>query len=112
MLISVALDGSRRRDLSFFQGDEVTILLAVYQNDGDVTPIAVSDVRFVAPDSGGFGYGTEFVVSDANVGRTYYRLVGEVDGVTTTLAHGYITVDGEHSGWPYGCPCDRYWVAP
>lgn len=111
MEIHVALDGSRRRDLSFFQGDEVTLTLVAYAHDGDSTPIAVTNVRFVAPESGGFAYGSQFVVSDANVGRSYYRLVGEIAGVTTTLAHGYITVEGEH-GWPFGFPADGYWISP
>lgn len=112
MLISVALDGSKRRDLSLFQGDEVTITLTVYAADGDDTPIVPTGIRFVWPEGGGFAYGTEFTVSENNVGRNFYRLVGEVSGVTTTLAFGYIIVEGLHGGWPYGCPCDGYWRAP
>lgn len=112
MQISVALDGSKRRDLSLFQGDEVTIEAVVYAEDGDVEPITPTDIRFVWPESGGFAYGESFVASEDRVGRTFYRLVGEVEGVTTTLAFGYLTVEGLGSGWPFGFPCDGYWVAP
>jgi hypothetical protein len=103
MLLSIALDGSKRRDLQFFQGDEVTITVAVYAEDGDTEAVTVTDPRFVWPTDGGFAYGAEFAVSDANVGRSYYRIVGEIAGVTTTLAHGYIRVEGKYSGcgcWP------------
>jgi hypothetical protein len=112
MQISVALDGSKRRDLSLFQGDEVTITAVVYAEDGDTTPITPTDIRFAWPESGVFAYGESFVVSDENTGRTFYRLVGEVDGVTTTLAYGYITVEGLGAGWLFGFPADGYWVAP
>lgn len=112
MLINVALDGSKRRDLRLFQGDEVTITAVVYAKDGDTVPIVPTGIRFVWPESGGFTYGTEFVVSENSVGRNFYRLVGEVSGVTTTLAFGYIVVEGLTSGRPCGCPCDGYWRAP
>lgn len=112
MQLSVALDGSKRRDLSLFQGDDVTILLTVYAQDGDTVPITPTNIRFVWPEEGGFAYGVPFTVSEASVGRRWYRLVGEVDGATTTLAYGYIIVDGLTSGWPYGCPCDGYWRSP
>lgn len=110
--ISVALDGTRRRDLTFFQGDEVTISAVVYAADGDTLPIVPTDIRFVLPSSGGFTYGAQFTVSENNIGRSWYTLVGEVAGVTTTLAYGYITVEGPYAGWPFGYPPDGYWVAP
>lgn len=112
--ISVALDGSKRRDLQLFQGDAVTITLTVYAEDGDDTPFVPTNIRFVWPEQGGFAYGTQFTVSDDSVGRTFYRLVGEVDGATTTLAFGYITVEGLGGGGIYPCcgPYDGYWRAP
>lgn len=109
MQITVALDGSRRRDLTLFQGDTATIELVVHAVDGDDAPITPSGVRFLDTD-GGFAYGTPFGVSLDDVGRHWYRLVGEVDGVTTTLAYGYITVEGPYSGW--SCGRDGYWVEP
>lgn len=112
MLITVALDGSKRRDLTVFQGDEVTIEAVVYAQDGDTEAITPTDIRFVWPESGGFAYGESFTVSDQYNGRGWYRLVGEVEGVTTTLAFGYLTVEGTGASWLFGCPCDGYWVAP
>jgi hypothetical protein len=113
MDLTIALDGSKRRDLQLFQGDTVTITAVVYEHDGDADPLAtVSGARFVDLDGAGFVYGTPFGVSENDVGRRWYRLVGEVDGVTTTLAFGYIIVEGSHEGWPCGCPCDGYWRSP
>lgn len=109
--ISVALDGSRRRDLSLFQGDEVTLEVVVYAEDGDVDAITPTDIRFVAPETG-LSYGTEFTVGEDMIGRSWYRLVGEVAGVTTTLAYGFITVEGETNHWLWGWPLDGYWVSP
>lgn len=109
--ISVALDGSKRRDIRLFQGDTVTITLTVYQHDGDTTPITPSGIRFVDTE-GGFSYGTPFAVSENDVGRHWYRLVGEVSGVTTTLCFGYIGVEGATEGWPVGRPYDGYWIEP
>jgi hypothetical protein len=111
-VISVALDGSKRRDLQLFQGDTATITVVVYAEDGDVDPITPSGIRFVDLEGAGFAYGTPFAVSENDVGRRWYRLVGEVDGATTTLAFGYLTVEGSHEGWPFGCPCDGYWINP
>ncbi len=112
--ISVALNGSKRRDLRLFQGDTATIDAVVYAKDGDSDPLTtVSGARFVDVDDGvGFVYGDAFAVSDNAVGRHWYRLVGEIDGVTTTLAFGYITVEGTHEGWPLGRPNDGYWIEP
>jgi hypothetical protein len=111
--ISVALDGSKRRDIRLAQGDEATLAVVVYEHDGDTTPIAVTGARFVTSEGAPtFTYGTEFVVPDDSVGRTWYRLVGEIAGVTTTLAMGYVFVEGETQGWPYGMPPDGYWINP
>lgn len=110
--ISVALDGSKRRDLQLFQGDTATITVVVYASDGDTDALTVSAPRFVDLNGAGFVYGDAFGVSENDVGRHWFRLVGEIDGATTTLAFGYITVEGSHEGWPCGCPCDRYWVSP
>lgn len=109
MDITVALDGSKRRDLQLFQGDTATINVIVYEHDGDTEPITPSGVRFV--DTDGFAYGEPFAVSEDRVGRSWYRIVGEVDGVTTTLAFGYVTVEGGYAGWYGGYP-DGYWVSP
>jgi hypothetical protein len=110
--ISVALDGSKRRDLQLFQGDTVTLTVSVYAHDGDATPLAtVTDARFVDLNGAGFVYGTPFAVSENDVGRRWYRLVGEVAGVTTTLAFGFVIVEGNYAGWPCGCwPGRDYWV--
>lgn len=110
MLISVALDGSKRRNITVFQGDTVTITVAVYEHDGDAEPIAVTDARFVET-SGNFVYGEAFTVSSNDVGQHWFRLVGEIGGVTTTLAFGYLTVEGEYAAWYAGCH-DGYWVNP
>lgn len=110
MDVTVALDGSRRRDLTLFQGDTVTINLIVYAADGDTEPITPSGVRFIDLNGAGFAYGVPFGVSENDVGRQWYRLVGEVDGVTTTLAFGYVHVEGPFAGWY--CGRDGYWVEP
>lgn len=113
MDLNIALDGSKRRDLQLFQGDTVTITAIVYEHDGDDVPLAtVSGARFVDIADAGFTYGAPFGVSENDVGRHWYRLVAEVGGVTTTLAFGYITVEGSYEGWPLGCPCDGYWRSP
>lgn len=111
MQISVALDGSRHRDLSLFQGDEVTLEVVVYAVDGDEDPIAPTGIRFADTDTG-LTYGDPFTVGENMIGRRWYRLVGEVAGATTTLAYGFITVDGEAAPWLWGSPVDGYWVAP
>lgn len=110
MQIPVALDGSRRRDLTIFQGDTVTLEFVVYAKDGDTEPITVSGGRFVDLNGAGFAYGVPFGVSENDTGRHWYRAVGEVDGATTTLAYGYITVEGPYAGWY--CGRDGYWVSP
>lgn len=111
--ISVALDGAKRRDIRLSQGDETTLAVVVYEHDGDITPVAVTDARFVTADGApSFAYGTEFVVPQDSVGRTWYRLVGDIEGVTHTLAFGYIFVEGESQGWQYGMPPDGYWIDP
>lgn len=101
MLISVALDGARRRNLTLYPGDEATLAVAVYEHDGDVAPLAAADVtgaRIVQCWQSGTApppVGTEFTVPSKNaVGRSAFRLVAEVRGTTTTLAHGVLTLPG------------------
>jgi hypothetical protein len=111
--ISVALDGSKRRDIRLCQGDEATLAAVVYEHDGDTSPVAVTGARFVTSEGApSFAYGTEFVVPQDSVGRTWFRLVGEIDGMTTTLAWGYVFVEGESQGWQYGMAPDGYWIDP
>lgn len=112
MQIRVALDGARRRDVHLAQGDEVTLSAVVYEHDGDTVPIAVTNLAFITTAGApGFAYGTPFTVSSDSVGRNWFRLVGDIAGVTTTLAWGYIFVEGEEGGVSY-CPRDGYWVSP
>jgi hypothetical protein len=111
MQIAVALDGSKRRDITLFQGDTVSIELVVYAEDGDDTPIVPTGIRFVDLNGAGFVYGTPFGVSENDVGRHWYRLVGEIDGATATLAFGYLNVEGAYGGWYCGC-YDGYWTSP
>lgn len=112
MQISVALDGARRRDIHLAQGDDVTLTVVVYAHDGDTVPIAVTDQAFItASGAPGFAYGTPFAVSSDSVGRNWFRLVGDIAGVTTTLAWGWIFVEGEEGVTTYR-PLDGYWVSP
>lgn len=96
MEITVALDGEKKRDLRFFAGDDMSLTIVVYAHDGDITPITVSNVRFAAAD-GSLPMDAEFVVPSNFFGRVPYRIVGEVDGITTTLAYGVMQTAG---GWP------------
>lgn len=113
MDISVALDGSRQRDLSFFTGDEQTLNLTVYAVDGDFEPIdpaTITTPRILTCWGNGYTIpvGTEFTVPDRYCGRVPYRLVAEVAGVTTTLAYGTLNTLGRGRGWcgrwDYGGP--------
>jgi len=96
MDINVALDGTKKRDLLFYAGDDLSIVLKVYAHDGDITPIAVTNVRFDAP-AGNLPLGTPFTVPYNYIGRSPYRIVGDVDGIVTTLAYGVLETPG---GWP------------
>lgn len=108
MQISVALDGSKQRNLSFFAGDEQQLDVVVYAKDGDTDAIAATDARILT-----HGYpattipvGAEFVVPQNCYGRRAYRLVAEIAGITTTLAYGVMTTLGGGCcyGWDYGTP--------
>lgn len=99
MEISVAIDGTKKRDLIFYQGDDLSIVLKVYAHDGDDTPIVVENVRFDAP-AGTVPMGVPFTVPYNYIGRSPYRIVGDVAGITTTLAIGIIQTPG---GWPSVC---------
>jgi hypothetical protein len=110
MEITVALDGEKKRDLRFFAGDDMSLTIVVYDHDGDVSPIVVSNVRFAAAD-GSLPMDSEFVVPSNFFGRVPYRIVGEVEDITTTLAYGVMQTEGgwpslfcwcSGSPWPYG----------
>lgn len=96
MQITVALDGEKKRDLRFFAGDDMSLTIVVYEHDGDTTPITVTNVRFAAAD-GELPMDSEFVVPSNFFGRVNYRIVGEVEDITTTLAYGVMQTEG---GWP------------
>lgn len=101
MEISLALNRDNRRDLRFFAGDEQTITLAVYAEDGDDTPITVTNPLIVTAPAASvsFPVDVEFTVPD-DCERVAYRLTADVDGVKRTLCYGMIVVQGAHS-WPY-----------
>lgn len=99
MDINVALDGAKERNLVFYAGDDLSIVLKVYAHDGDITPIEVTNVRFDAP-AGNLPLGSSFTVPYNYIGRSPYRIVGDVAGITTTLAYGVLQTPG---GWPTAC---------
>lgn len=110
MQITVALDGEKKRDLRFFAGDDMSLTIVVYAQDGDTSPITVTNVRFAAAD-GELPMDSEFVMPSNFFGRVNYRIVGEVADITTTLAYGVMQTEGEWptlfcgcygSPWPYG----------
>ncbi len=93
MQIVVALNGSRERNLTLSPGDDVSINLVVYANDGDANPVAVTDAQI---STGGGGYlpiGTQFAIP-YSMGRTPYRIIGKVAGISSTLVYGYIEAVG------------------
>lgn len=111
MDISVALDGSKRRDLLLFQGDSEEITVTVYDQDGDLTPTAqtVTDVRIsTCPDgSVSIPVGSTFTVPD-DFPRGSYYLTAAINGERTTLAYGTLRIRGDccygHGRWDYGGP--------
>lgn len=109
MLISVALNGEKKRDLEFFSGDDLGITLVVYANDGDVVPITPTNIQFVSADWS-FNSGAIFTVPENYIGRTSYRIIGDVSGMSTTLVYGILTTD---AGWPwisgFGPGLGPYW---
>jgi len=97
MNISVALDGSKRRDLVLFQGDSEEITVTVYDQDGDLTPTAqaVTNLRIsTCPDgSVSIPVATTFTVPD-DFPRGSYYLTADVAGARTTLAYGVVRMPG------------------
>lgn len=89
MNITVALDGSLVRNLQFFPGDEVTINLTVYENDGDTSALTYTNPQMSVGSGDLYPIGTEFTIP-LDIGRTSYRLAVEIGGVITTVAYGYI----------------------
>lgn len=119
MLITVALNGSKRRDLRLFNGDQGTIVVQVYAADGDedlIDPSLVTDLSIATLGffNGTIPVGTEFAVPAGLRGRNWYTLYGTVNGLRTTLACGWLigydaTDDGPFPRgndygfrWPYG----------
>lgn len=107
MQITLALDRDNRRDLRMFAGDEITISLVVYAEDGDNTPIVVTAPVIITTPSGlvSFPVGTPFVVPDT-VDRINYRLTADVSGNTRTLCYGSILIQGAaiYASNDYGGP--------
>lgn len=115
MQISIALDGPRIRNLRMFAGDELTLSVVVYARDGDASPVAVTNLSMSSwPEDFTFPLGSQFVVPSDWPGRRWYRIRGEIAGVLTTLAYGWVlleggdctTTGGNDYGWrwPYGPP--------
>lgn len=98
MDIVVALNGSKERNLSFAPGDEVTINLIVYAQDGDVDPITPTNFFWSTGGGSFFPVGQQF--SFPCVNRTPYSIAADIDGVRTTLVYGVIEA-------PFGYQC--YW---
>lgn len=111
MDLSIALDGSRRRNIQLFAGDEPTINVIVYAKDGDTDPIAVENLTFVtAPDGESFiPVGSVFTVPDSYPMRSSFRITGEIGDATTTLLYGILEIEGGHAqcngGDDYGMGC-------
>jgi hypothetical protein len=92
MDITVALDGSTERNLRFYEGDEEIIMLTVYEHDGDIDPISVTNPAITTgPKEVSFPVATQFVVQAT--GRLNYRMVAEVDGYISHICSGVITVE-------------------
>lgn len=103
MDVSVALDGSKERNLILSPGDEMTVSLTVYAHDGDTAPIVVTNLQWSTGGSALFPVGSQFTVP-CGLGRTPYRIVGDVNGVTTTLIYGVIESPFSCSlCWDCGC---------
>jgi hypothetical protein len=102
MQISVALDGSKKRDLTFYSGDDLGLVLTVYEHDGDIVPIVPTNIRFTSADNS-FPYAEPFTVPENFLGRSAFRIVGDIDGITTTLVYGVLTTQ---FGWPYFADSD------
>lgn len=94
MDITVTLNGSKERNLSFAPGDEVTINLIVYALDGDLVPITPTNFFWSTGGGSFLPVGQQF--SFPGVNRTPYSIAADVDGVRTTLVYGIIEA-------PFGC---------
>lgn len=95
MQVNIALDGPRQRNLKWFAGDEMTLSVVVYAVDGDLAPVAVTNlVLTTAPDESTYPIGSQFVVPTDWPGRRYYWIKGEIGGVLTTLAYGWLIIKG------------------
>lgn len=101
MQLNVALDRVNQRDLTLNVGDQQTLSVTVYAHDGDTVPVAVTNPRIVTCPAASITIpvASQFTVPALCWGRTNYRLVAEVAGVTTTLAWGVLSAMG---GYPYG----------
>lgn len=118
MDIRVALNGTKRRNLELFAGDEVTLNVVVYAADGDTAPVAVTNLALRTwPDDLALPVGSQFTVTSDNPGRHWYRIQGDIAGVTTTLAYGVMIIrggewespGGNDYGWrPWG-PWGGWW---
>lgn len=104
MQITVALDGSKVRNLTVSPGDEITINLTVYEHDGDTSSLAYTNPEIAVNDGNSYPVSTEFSVP-LDVGRTPYRLTVEIDGDTTTVAYGYLQTDQPGSCSVVVCEC-------
>lgn len=90
--ITVSLDGDKRRDMFFREGEEIYLSVLVYAHDGDPAPLMeISDARMVINRSYTVPVGSFFTVQ-GSWHRVPYRLTAEIVGVKMTLAHGSIIV--------------------
>jgi len=99
MDIVVALNGSKERNLSFAPGDEVTLNLIVYAQDGDTTPITPTNFYWSTGGGSFLPVGSQF--SFPCVNRTPYSIAADIAGVRTTLVYGIIEA-------PFGYRCNWY----
>jgi len=99
MDIVVALNGSKERNLSFAPGDEVTLNLIVYAQDGDTTPITPTNFYWSTGGGSFLPVGSQF--SFPCVNRTPYSIAADIAGVRTTLVYGIIEA-------PFGYRCSWY----
>lgn len=96
MLITVALDSSRRRDIKLTAGTTEAINVAVYEKNGDTVPLTVTTATF-ATDYGNGPYlavGLPFLVPDAYPGRQWYTIRGTIAGQLVLLAYGIVEIFG------------------
>lgn len=120
--ITVALNASLERNLTFNAGDDMGIVLTVYAIDGDVGSLVVpTNVRIEAvPGGPGFPLpGGTFSVPSNFQGRMAYRITGEIAGIRTTLVYGVLTTRfgwpwiegyGPQSGWAWGTAAENITV--